>query len=150
MVFKTIKKNGSKYKNKSILIIIISSFVLLWCIRDCFEIIMPIYEKIIYLGIITAFLMVALSQIINTWFNIIVSRKFVVLYDRLYGIKFINREKIADVDIVDEFSDTKKQIRFWGYKLRDASDVLISMSNGSMFVVRCQTPEKLYQILNTN
>ena len=148
MVFKTNKKQGnSKYKRKSKLIITILLFALMWCVRDWNEVVVTIDEKIAYLVVIPILVFLVFSQIINTWLNIIATKKSVVLWDRSYGIRFINRKKILCVDIVDAFSDTKKQLKFWGYKSSDIPDVLITMSDGSVFVVRCQTPEKLYRAL---
>jgi len=151
VIFKTNKKQGnSKYKRKSKLIIIITFLSLQWCIRDWYEVAVTIDEKIPYVIVIPIFVFILFSQTINTWFNVIVGKKLILLWDRMYGIKFINREKIKNVDITDGFIDTKKQARFWGFKLNDISDVLITMNDGSVFVIHCQTPEKLYKKLNSD
>ena len=58
-----------KYKKRSKVIIIISLLVLLWCVKDLFEVVVTPDEMIPYIVTIPILVFVIIIRIKNTWFK---------------------------------------------------------------------------------
>ena len=149
MIFKTNKEKGnSRYKKFSIAIIAISLFFLEWCVRDYNTIVLFIYEKIVYLVIISALVFIILSRCINTWFNIIIFKKRIILRDKSSVSKVIKSRNIKSIELCHITPENDFQGHIFGYKVCDIPDFLITMKDDLQIAVHCQTPEKMYLSLN--
>lgn len=148
MVYKTIKKNGNKkYKNQTIIILLVASFFANWCIRDYFNIFLLIHEKILYISVIIVLLWLMVSRIMKTWFNIIVTKKTIMLWDVFSGIKIFRTKRIKSITICKLPPDGKLNGSLCGRFSENTPNVVITVKDDYDYVICCQTPQKLYDDL---